>query len=41
MTSPSVDADVAVVEIRELKDQVDELKKMIGKMEGGANGSTS
>lgn len=41
MTSPSVDADIAVVEIRELKDQVDQLKKMIGKSKDGANGSTS
>lgn len=41
MTSPSVDTDVAVVEIRDLKEQVDELKKMIDKMKDGANGSTS
>lgn len=41
MTSPSVDTDVAVVEVRELKDQVDELKKMIGKLKDGANGGTS
>ena len=42
-TKPNVEADVAVVEIRELREQVEELKKMVAEgkgKEGGANGGT-
>jgi hypothetical protein len=42
-TKPNVETDVAVVEIRELREQVEELKKMISEGKGraeGVNGGT-
>lgn len=42
-TKPNVETDVAVVEIRELREQVEELKKMVAEgkgKEGGANWGT-
>ena len=41
-TKPNVETDVAVVEVRELREQVEELKKMIeSNAKGdGANGGT-
>ncbi|KAK3176692.1 hypothetical protein OEA41_008017 [Lepraria neglecta] len=42
-TKPNVETDVAVVEIRELREQVEELKKMVAEgkeKEGGPNGGT-
>ena len=40
-TRPNVETDVAVLEVRALRDQVEELKKMVERTEkGGANGGT-
>ena len=39
-TKPNVETDVAVLEIRELKEQVGELTKMLEALKGGTNGSS-
>ena len=40
-TRPNVETDVAVLEVRALRDQVEELKKIVERTEkGGANGGT-
>ena len=40
-TKPNVETDAAVLEVRELKEKMGELMRLVEGMKGGANGSTS
>ncbi len=39
-TRPNVETDAAVLEIRELKGQMSELRNLVGVMKGGVNGGS-